>query len=97
MSGKCIVCGVEGRGRKDFLCENCANPEKIIWVCAKCGRKRELTPEELEIICVCFLGKTPNQKGGVIVRVSCCKDCQPEGKPEAIVYTMKKEDLLSFN
>jgi Fe2+ or Zn2+ uptake regulation protein len=71
--GQCLVCGVEGQGTKNFLCENCADPEKIIWICVKCGKKVELTEGELEklyeALKVC--GKYPIRKGIVIKDLSC--------------------------
>jgi len=36
--GKCVICGVIGHGEKNFICENCGDPNGIIYTCQACGR-----------------------------------------------------------
>lgn len=40
--GGCIVCGVIGQGGRDFICEKCGGPDKIMLVCQCCGAKTDL-------------------------------------------------------
>lgn len=87
--GQCEICGKRRKKKENYLCGDCADPEKIIWVCRNCGKRRELTLEELEIICTCLYGKSPDQKG-VVVRVSSCSNCQPEKDPDITVFIVRK-------
>lgn len=94
--GRCEICGKRRKKAGNYLCGDCADPEKIIWVCGNCGKRRELTPEELEIICTVLFGRIPDPKG-VVVKVSCCKRCQPEKEPAVTVFTIRKNNALCFN
>ncbi len=40
--GECIFCGVIGQGKKNFVCENCGKPDKLMMVC-QCGQRHDLT------------------------------------------------------
>ena len=40
--GQCIICGIVGQGSRDFICEFCYDPEKLMLVC-RCGRRTDLT------------------------------------------------------
>jgi len=37
----CLVCDIEAPHAKDFLCERCAQPGKILIRCASCGSRYE--------------------------------------------------------
>lgn len=42
MFGTCILCGVVGQGKNDFICLDCGTPDKLMLVC-KCGQHSNLT------------------------------------------------------
>lgn len=42
MFGACVLCGVIGQGKKDFICADCGAPDKLVLVC-QCGRRNDLT------------------------------------------------------
>ncbi len=48
--GECVLCHVVGQGEKDFICEQCGHPEKIILTCRSCGSHMDLTDQRAEAI-----------------------------------------------
>lgn len=95
--GRCEICGKRRKKKGNYLCSDCADPEKIIWVCGNCKRRKELTPEELEIICTCLYGRSPDAKKGVVVKVSCCDSCQPEENPFITVFIIRENNMFYLN
>jgi len=88
--GRCVVCGVRGRGDKDFLCENCANPEKNYYACTTCELLEEIDLEQLKLLKQASELEFPI-KGGVTIKVSSCHRCDPEMKKnvEIMAYATK--------
>ena len=72
----CLVCEVEAPHPKDFLCERCAQPGKILVRCASCGNRYEV------------IAQSPSAKGlaqdlnlpitpGTAMKISGCPKCTP--------------------
>lgn len=102
--GKCIVCGVFGQGKKDFICEHCGGPDKIMLVC-KCGRRNDITAlhgrmnEWLPSV-ICWHGDEQDEKDivpGTVISVQSCFLCKGEGALQIEnglslgIYRVKKE------
>jgi hypothetical protein len=70
--GRCDICGVVGRTGRDFICEDCGNPHKIIHTCTNCGARDDLTGITLE-----ELRKTygPNISIGCAIAAPFCDKC----------------------
>jgi len=89
--GKCIVCGVQGRGEKDFLCETCLDQAKIhnLYSCHFCGHFGPLPTPILTILRKeCQETKIGN--AGIIVITNVCSRCrgkQPGVQPSIEVHT----------
>ncbi len=89
--GKCLICGIEGRGGKNFFCENCVNPQKILWFCKNCQRRMDLTEEELEKLYQDLKIDGPIRKGIVIIDEACpeCTPNQDKNKGLVNIYAIK--------
>lgn len=87
--GKCDICGVIGRTEKNFICENCGDPIKIIITCTKCHSRLDLTevdPKKLEDM---FGRPIPF---GTAIAAPWCFDCTPEPeerKGKALLYRVR--------
>ncbi|MBU0649457.1 hypothetical protein KJ969_05185 [Patescibacteria group bacterium] len=88
--GRCSVCGIQGGGDKDFLCEDCADPEKIFLACTQCGLFKELDIEQLGELQEASNLKFPVKKG-ITLKVSSCSRCNPENARaiELTAYALK--------
>lgn len=76
---KCVVCGIRAFGEKDFLCENCANPEKIITFCVNCKEYMEIDIVQLaQLLKVAENIEIPVRLG-VSVRMTACNNCFKDG------------------
>jgi hypothetical protein len=72
----CIVCGIKGRGSKDFICEGCGNPQKNILNCNNCRVNFELTDAELDEIRAMVLPLViPESSGGIVIITDFCSEC----------------------
>lgn len=69
IKGNCVLCKVVGRGEKNFVCEKCGHPEKIISVCRRCGTRVELTRCEPEVIKRLLSLYVPREKKEELTRI----------------------------
>lgn len=83
--GRCIFCQRIGRGKKDFICEDCGHPEKSMVVC-RCGMRKDLTllsPETIseffnqfcQVFDLWTTTTTHVIAKGVTISVPACPDC----------------------
>jgi len=84
----CLSCGVVYPHHEDFLCGECAAPEKIVVTCA-CGRRCELKPKSpacailaeqigLEIV------------AGMAIHLSGCPSCGHDSMKRPVVFRLKE-------
>lgn len=93
MAVHCIICGVEGEGSRDFLCEECGDPKAIILACSRCRTGREISPRELDDLKPFFPFEVPTRPG-IIVKVAGCPHCgQMEKGVQTEVYEIRGESL----
>lgn len=87
--GKCVLCGIKGQGRKDFICENCGDPERIFILCQMCGNRHEMSVEELTLLSVGLgiLLPCPPRLGMILEFESCPKEGGYSGDPT--IYVLK--------
>ena len=71
---KCSVCGIKGKGEKDFICENCGDPEKNFFHCGRCGNVREFSEDELIKFMKDFDIILPPGPG-IVIKSSYCDKC----------------------
>lgn len=73
--GRCIICGVIGKGQKDFICENCGGPDKIIMTCTVCGDHMDLSELKQSDLAnmESFIGR--QLKPGMAVASQGCPNC----------------------
>lgn len=76
--GHCRACGVTGRGRRDFICEDCGNPNRIIVVCGYCHTRNDATAASLETLCK-NNGLAVPETPGVTVKLTRCDECSVKG------------------
>lgn len=74
---KCLICGREGKGKKDFICESCGDPEKIIFHCGRCGDIREFSKDAL-IELMKGSNVAISIEPGLVIRSSYCDKCHRE-------------------
>ncbi len=74
--GHCVVCGVEGRGQRDFICEDCGGPDKNVLFCERCRTRTEVTEEAVRLV-ERHAGKPIPRRLGVTLKVSSCQACAP--------------------
>lgn len=68
---RCVICGRMADGDKDFICENCGHPEKIMLHCGGCRTSRDIDISELYRI-VALAGFDMPIRKGMSVLTSCC-------------------------
>jgi hypothetical protein len=73
-NGHCVVCGVVGRGRSNFICETCGDPNRVIVFCSGCRTHFEGTEHLIGII-ERAAGMSIPRRNGVSIRVSGCASC----------------------
>jgi hypothetical protein len=69
--GRCIICGVIGRTVRDFICEECGNPNKIIHTCTNCGSRIDFTGIAIDKLKKAF---GPNIGIGCAIAAPFCKE-----------------------
>jgi len=83
--GRCSICGVEGQGIKDFICEDCGDPLRIILTCRCCRKRLDITDlgrREYEE----FIGR----KLGPGMAIShFCENCAEGKKQRIVIYSVK--------
>ncbi len=88
-NGQCVVCHREGRGHRDFICENCGDQGCTMIVCERCGEKQVATPESIELISSYSKLDIP-KTAGIVIRLSCCIGCHLPGEPiTTTVFTLR--------
>ena len=94
--GHCFACGVIGPPdrTRDFLCGNCAHPEKIIYICRSCHERKELQviPETFQMLrehC-----PTIPERPGITVVVDRCETCRAPDDPDGNVefYSLQPQE-----
>lgn len=70
--GRCIICGVVADTDRDFICEDCGNPNKIIHTCTNCGSRIDLSGISIEELKSTF---GPNIGIGCAIVAPCCDKC----------------------
>jgi hypothetical protein len=80
LHGRCVVCGIRGRGRRDFICEDCGDPESITIHCAGCRTTiRQASRNAIDVV-KRFLGiDMGGLKKGMTIRVTNCLECAGPG------------------
>lgn len=87
--GKCVICGVVAETEKNFICQDCGDPLKIIFTCTKCYSRMDLTeidPKKLEDT---FGRPIPF---GTAIAVPWCDECVTnpnEIKGKALIYRVR--------
>ena len=87
--GKCIICGVVAETKKNFICQDCGDPAKIIYTCTKCHFRMDLTQEDPEKLKNMFGQPIPF---GTAIAAPWCFDCTSnpeERKGEALIYRVR--------
>lgn len=95
--GRCSLCGIIGQGSRDFLCENCADPNTIIIYCSNCQEKIHLSDVDKNSPTWQFFTKLPEfpnftKLKGISIKVSWCPICQLGKKfppLDVFVYKLK--------
>ncbi len=92
-NGHCVVCEVVGRGRSDFVCENCGNPDGVVVYCACCRGYREGTEHLLELI-ERSSGMSIPRRGGISIRVNGCATCAvPDATITTELFSLRRRHL----
>lgn len=81
----CLVCGVAGRNKRNFLCDRCADPEKIIMTCA-CGARYEIDRNEPLFTELAKRIDPTLLQIGLAIKAPRCGRCNPESGDEPLVY-----------
>jgi hypothetical protein len=87
--GKCDICGVVGRTERNFICQDCGDPLKIILTCTKCHFRMDLTQEDPKILESMFGRHIPF---GTAIAAPWCFDCTShpeERKGKALLYRVR--------
>jgi len=87
--GKCIICGVVAETEKNFICQNCGDPLKIILTCAKCHFRMDLTQEDPKKLESMFGRHIPF---GTAIAAPWCFDCTShpeERKGKTLIYRVR--------
>ena len=85
--GHCSLCGIEGQGKRDFLCDQCTDPEQLVAYCSGCDSYLWLTDANKAGNAFWeFLSKLPDfpqldSIKGISVKLSWCPFC-PQPRPE---------------
>jgi hypothetical protein len=84
-NGHCSICGIEGKRKEDFICENCGDPLRIILTCRCCRERLDITDldrREYEE----FIGRKL-EPGMAIAHL--CEKCSKEKKQSILIYSVK--------
>lgn len=102
--GRCVLCKIEGQGEKDFICERCGSPDKVILAC-QCGQRADVMLVEkrtMEFFFQRFFKgidrsswTIPDMRlAGAVILVRVCGNCinKKESGPlgETAVYKIRK-------
>ena len=76
--GRCFACGIPGPPdrTKNFLCGDCAHPEKIIHVCARCHQRTDLKPESATIRTLQEYQPALPDHPGITIVAEMCDTCR---------------------
>jgi hypothetical protein len=95
---KCMVCGVEVFGEKDFICESCADPEATVIYCEGCKDRIRIPAEEFFSSDLRKLLREddiilngPDDCEGLVVKYSRCGNpgCKSEDERIITVFRLK--------
>jgi ribosomal protein L32 len=87
--GHCVVCGVRGRGQRDFICQNCGDHSRTNIVCGRCGEKNVATPRAIKLLGTYSELDIPKVPG-VVIKLSCCIECHRLGEVISVtVFTLR--------
>ena len=87
--GSCDICGVVGRTEKNFICQDCGDPLKIILTCTKCHSRMDLTEVDPKKMEDTFGRPIPF---GTAIAVPWCDECvtkREEMKGKALIYRVR--------
>ncbi len=93
--GHCSLCGIEGQGSRDFLCDKCADPELLVVYCSSCGNRTYLTEQDKADSKIWeFLVKLPEfpkleSLKGLSVKLSWCPLCSGPRPEKMTILTYK--------
>ena len=88
-NAKCVVCGIRAFGKKDFLCENCTHPEKIITYCVSCKEYMEINIVQLAQLLKIAENEEIPASFGVSIKMNACNKCfEKDGKFRVEFYKM---------
>ncbi|MBI4143069.1 hypothetical protein HY480_04305 [Candidatus Uhrbacteria bacterium] len=81
--GRCSVCRAFGPvdRTRDFLCDQCADPAKIICTCRGCGGRITLAPESATLAALRTLSPDLPNRLGIAIAVSTCASCRSGDPP----------------
>ena len=77
-AGHCIVCNAprSDGGSENFVCFECGDPKGMVFVCAKCGNRKNFRTDEKDRL-IEELGEAVSfeQNDGAVITASCCAKC----------------------
>ncbi len=72
----CLVCGVCARNSEDFLCTDCADPNKIIMTCT-CGARHEILAHDPLLAKLAAQTDPSLITSGLAIKTPHCGRCRP--------------------
>lgn len=75
--GRCVICGVEGRTRNDFVCGDCGDPLDTTLYCERCGRRLGLQAQVAESLLQEY-GFGDRDIRGLVFKVTACSRCMTD-------------------
>ncbi len=76
---KCVVCGVSNGGDRDFICEDCGDPNGVKMFCTRCRKRASLNDDGLAAV-EKLMDCTLKKRSGVVLRLTNCADCGVHGE-----------------